>query len=84
MKGIINKNILVNLFSILYLIFAISHQKNLSETLPSKYIPIWTRFGLITVTHARGKDFSLIVAHINRYAQMECPAVMEINIVWNN
>lgn len=43
-----------------------------------------TTFGLTTVTHSRGGDNSQFMTYLQRYAEMKCPIVTEINIVWNN
>jgi hypothetical protein len=38
----------------------------------------------MTVTHARAGDHSQFQRYLARYGPMDCPALTEINIVWNN
>ena len=42
------------------------------------------RFGLLTVTRHRGKDYTQLMKYLSRYGSMDCPALAEINLVWNN
>lgn len=51
-----------------------------------KVPPTIPSFGLITVTHSRNGDFSVIEKYLQRYTETECyrDFISEINLIWNN